>query len=514
MAGARLAQIIGGLSLAADSANGFPAEKVLRTALLAVSIGRCAGFSSEVLRDAYYVSLLRFLGCTAFAHEEAHFYGAGDDISVRNVMGFADGARPLDLVGRVLRGVGPGAGLLDRGRAVARLLGDGHAVDHHARAQCEASQRAAKLIGFGDAVKSALSQICERFDGKGAPHHLRGDALATPVRLFHVADILEIAHHRGGRELARNEARLRAGGQLDPDLAAQLIKHGDLLLAPLEAHSVWEAYLEAEPEPRAIAGEKQLDDVALAFASFADLKSTFTLGHSSGVANLAEKAGSIAGLSEDERRTLYRAALLHDIGRVAVPNSVWDKPGSLTVAEWERVRLHAYQTERVLKQTEPLRSLAPIAAADHERIDGGGYHRGVPKVLLPLGARILAAADSYHALREPRPHRPRFDANEARKTVLQEASNGGLDPEAVRFVLEAAGEARSRARTSWPSGLTDREVEVLRHVARGASNKEIAARLRLSPRTVQHHVEHIYDKIDVTSRAAAALFAIEHGILN
>jgi HD-GYP domain-containing protein (c-di-GMP phosphodiesterase class II)/DNA-binding CsgD family transcriptional regulator len=512
----RLAELLGGLSLACDLADGFPPEKVLRTCVLGVELARRHGLSPELVRDVFYTGLLRYTGCTAFSHEEAHHYGAGDDIAVRHTMALADVADPIGTFRQVVSGVARSAGLLDRGRALARLLGDGVAMQNHARAQCEVSVRLATLVGASAGVCAALTQICERYDGRGAPARVGGDALALSIRVHQVADIVEIAHHRGGRQAALALARGRAGGQLDPKLVATFVADAPALFAAIEADgqapSCWDRFLAAEPPPHAVAAGGRLDDVARAFALLADLKSGYMVGHSTGVAALAVRAAADLGLGEAERAALQRAALLHDIGRVSAPNLVWDKPGKLSPPEWERARMHVYWTERILSQAAALRPLVPIAAAGHERLDGGGYHRGLPASGLGRAARLLAAADAYHAMGEPRAHRPALSPAAAAGILRDECAAGRLDREAVAAVLAAAGTAPARG-PGWPRGLSDREVEVLRCLARGQTNKEIAASLAISPRTAQHHVIHIYRKIDVSSRAAAALFAAEHGML-
>lgn len=276
---------------------------------------------------------------------------------------------------------------------------------------------------------------------------------------------------------------------------------------------IWERYLDSEPKPHARAGDSRIDDVASAFAELADIKSVWMLGHSTGVAALVIRAAEHLSLGDDEIRTLRRAALLHDIGRVSAPNRIWDKPSGLSTPEWEAVRMHAYWTERVLVQSPILRPAAELACAAHERLDGAGYHRRTASAVLSRSARLLAAADAYHAMREPRAYRPAHTADEAAAALLTDVATGRLDREAVHAVLDASGVDVPRARSAWPRGLTDREVEVLRLVARGKSNKEIAAMLDISPRTAQHHVIHIYQKIGVSSRAGAGLFATENDLL-
>lgn len=516
---ARLAELLGGLSLACDLADGFRPEKVLRTVVLAIELGTLRGLPAETLREVYYTTLVRYVGCTAFSHEEAHWYGAGDDINTRETMAIVDGGRPLTVVARIVSNLAKEADLLSRARAVMGMLGDPQVVAKHARAQCEAATRMAGAMGLSAGVHRALSQICERYDGKGEPNHVSGDALELSIRLSHLADVVEIAHHRGGREAALDVLRSRAGTQFDPELTAVFLENVEPLFAaiegPIAGASVWERYLALEPEPHTAIDGAMLDVIARSFAEFADVKSTYTLGHSTGVAALVERAAGVLGFDAEETALARRAALLHDIGRVAVPNGIWDKPGPLSVSEWERVRLHAYYTERVVWRCPPLRAVAPIASAAHERLDGAGYHRAVASGSIARSARVLAAADMYCAMREPRPHRPAQAHDIAVSALRAELATSRMDREVVAAVLEAAGEPRARVpRSALPAGLTEREVEVLRKLARGRSNKQIASELAISARTVQHHVMHIYGKINVSSRAAAALFATDHELLD
>jgi HD-GYP domain-containing protein (c-di-GMP phosphodiesterase class II) len=230
------------------------------------------------------------------------------------------------------------------------------------------------------------------------------------------------------------------------------------------------------------------------------------------VAALAERAGQWLALPADDIVVLRRAGHLQDLGRAAVPTGVWDRPGPLTSADWERVRLHAYHSERLLARCAPLAALAPIAGMHHERLDGSGYHRQATAATIPVTARVLAAADTFVALTHDRPYRAAVDPEAAADMVQAEAVARRLDPDAVAAVLGAAGRTPP-PRRSHPDGLTDRQVEVLRLLASGMSNPDIARQLVVSRRTAEHHVQDIYARIGVSSRAAAALYAMEHGLL-
>ena len=507
----RLAEVLGALSLAADVAYGLELEQTMRTCVLGVELGRRHDLSNEALRDVYYAILMASLGSTAFAHE-ASIYGHGDDIGTsRAIANMISDPRPGKLP-RFLSQIASGAPLLQRTRAIARFALD-DVANKHGHAVCDVAVHLARLIGASSGVRAALSQICESWDGKGAPNGTAGEALQLPIRIEHISFFTEVAHRRDGRQAALSLLKKQAGRHFDPALVKTFLAYAPELFAAVEVESIWERYLAAEPTPHACAGEMRIDDVAQAFAELADVKSVWTLGHSTGVAALAVRAALALSLPDDESRILGRAALLHDLGRVGVPNRIWDKPAALNVSEREAVRMHAYWTERVLAQSPLLRDAAQCAWMAHERLDGTGYHRSVSRSMLGLPARLLAAADAFHAMREPRPYRPARTLAEAAEALLEDVAAGPLDRQAAQAVLDVAGATGSRADIAWPHGLTDREVDVLRLLARGQTNKQIASRLGISPRTAQHHVIHIYQKIEVSSRAAAALFATENGLL-
>jgi HD-GYP domain-containing protein (c-di-GMP phosphodiesterase class II) len=228
------------------------------------------------------------------------------------------------------------------------------------------------------------------------------------------------------------------------------------------------------------------------------------------VATLAAGAARRLRLDDGEVVAVTRAGHLHDIGRSAVLAQLWEKKGPLSEDDRERLRAHAYHTERVLMRATFLGAAAGIAAMDHERLDGSGYHRRLPPGMLPVTVRVLSAADVYRALGEPRPHRPARNADQAASELRREAREGRLDAEIVEAILGAAGQQTRRPER--PAGLSEREVEVLRQVARGLTNKEIAGALEISVKTAGHHVEHIFSKIGVTTRAGAGLFAMQNDL--
>jgi HD-GYP domain-containing protein (c-di-GMP phosphodiesterase class II) len=212
-------------------------------------------------------------------------------------------------------------------------------------------------------------------------------------------------------------------------------------------------------------------------------------------------------------KVLRRAAAVHDLGRLGVSNAIWDKRGPLTPPEMERLRLHPYITERMLSYSPVLAPIGAIAVQHHERLDGSGYPRGLRGEQITPSGRILAAADTYQTMIEMRPHRPARSQKEAAAELRAMVAAGRIDGHAADAVLRAAGHRGSTRRQEWPAELTRREVEVLRLLAKGFSNKEIARQLTVSAKTVGSHVEHIYAKTGVSNRAQASLFAMRHGLM-
>jgi putative nucleotidyltransferase with HDIG domain len=505
----RLADILAALSITTDLAMGQPPEKAIRACVLATALARHMGSPELEVADVYWTTLLKHLGCTATSHEELFLLGPdGPELRARSER--TDVARPAEVLAwmkTVGQGSGPG-----RLRYVARtVVGGKEAANTIMRAVCEVASHLADRLGMNEGVRRALNESLERWDGKGAPTGRRGEDIALAARIAEPATQAVIFHHLGGSEAAMAMIERRAGGWFDPAVADAFRAVGPRTLERLTADDPWIAVLDAEPEPGRRIPRDGVDVVAETFADMVDLHSAFTLSHSSEVARLAASAAERLGLSD--RGQVRRAALFHDLGRAAVGTGVWEKPGTLTTSEWEQVRLHPYQTERILARSTALSPIARLAGMHHERQDGSGYHHGASGAEVSIQARVVAAADAYQAMTQDRAHRPARDADDAARVLEAEARSGVLDPECVRAVLAAAGQTSTGTRTPWPAGLSDREVDVIRLIARGVSNKEIAAALVISPRTAEHHVQHIYGKIGVSTRAGAAMFAMEHGLL-
>ena len=504
----RATEVLAALSLTTDLATGAPLETGLACCLLATQFARGLGFDDADTQVVFHTALLSALGCTAHASENAEYFV--DDIAFQSSLRKLDPGDPSLFAAQLAEfGSWAGASAPELSRRFIELAPTEGPLA--AQNSCEVSRALGPRLGLAEPAVAALADVHERWDGLGVPGLRNADAIPIPMRILHVVEQVVHARARGGAAAVRAELSRRSGRHLDPDLVSAFLADADTLLAGLDVLDLLAAVVAAEPGPAVMIPADRLDDLCLNLAIVVDLKGRYLLGHSAHVAALAEAAAALTGMPADDRARLRAAALLHDLGRAAVPAAVWDRPGPLSSGEWELVRLHAYWTGRILQRCPALAELAPIAAGHHERGDGSGYHRGARTAELSPMARMLGCADAYAAATEERPYRPALTAAQATAQLTREAAAGRLDREATAALIEAAGQRRPQP--EWPCGLTDREVEVLRLAARGLSNHRIAEQLVVSDRTVGHHLAHIYDKTDRRTRAGAAVFAMEHGLL-
>jgi HD-GYP domain-containing protein (c-di-GMP phosphodiesterase class II) len=506
----RLAELVAALSLGIDLGFGQPMEHVLRQCLIALRLAEGIGLDEDERAVVYYTALLVNVGCHSDSHEQAKWFG--DDIALKSIKYDLE-PRSLRMAGAGMRLLGSGHPPLHRFRLGLEFVLSGHRevddmIAHHAAIAGTMAEQLSLPAEVVDAVGAAY----ERWDGRGWPGKLAGEDVPIASRVAQVAEFIEVANRIGGAKGAKRLARERRGGGFDPALADLVEAEADVILSGLDTVGVWDAVIDAEPALAVMLAGVRFDTALLAIANFVDLKSPYFLGHARAVSELAAEAGERLGLAERDVRLLRRAGLVHGFGRLGISNAILDKPGPLGAGEWERIRFQPYLTDRMLHQSEALAPVARIAVQHRERLDGSGYPRGRSGAGLSPEARILAAAEAYQAMRERRPHRPERTAQEAAAELHADVKAGRHDGDAVGAVLGAAGHRVPRRREG-PAGLTPREVEVLRLLARGLSNKEIAELLVVTPKTVANHAEHIYAKINASTRAAAGLFAMQHGLL-
>lgn len=509
--GLRLTEVLAAFSLATDLGLGQPMEHVLRSWAIAARLGDHLDVEPEDRGSLYYVATLAWVGCVADTPEVAAWFG--DDIAFRGDSYEVD-FTGLPMLGFMLRHVGTGSPGLQRLRLAANLVGTGgKGIKRGLMSHCLTTAQMAERLGLGTDVCDPLQQMFTRWDGQGVPSGVSGDAIAFSMRLFHLADTVEVFHRTAGVDAAIAVARERRGKQLDPGIVDAFCALAHEILGASSSELDWSLVLANEPTLQRTLSERELDAALEAVADFTDLRSPVRSGHSRGVAELVARAAAHTGLGQADVMTLRRAGLLHDIGLHAIPATILDKGGPLSASESERMRMHTYYTERMLARPPALARIGAIAAMAQERCDGSGHHRGLSGHAIPLTGRLLAAACAYHTMIEPRSHRPAMTAQQATSELHAEVRAGRLDAAAAQSVLAAAGQSHGR-RHGGPAGLTPREIQVLQLIARGASTRQVAHRLDITPKTADTHIERIYAKTGASTRSTVTLFAMRNGLLD
>jgi HD-GYP domain-containing protein (c-di-GMP phosphodiesterase class II) len=505
----RTAEVIGTLCLATDLGMGFPFEHGLHTTVIAMRLADRLGVDRPTAVQTYYGSLLSHAGCTTDAHLAAEVFGGSLTEHLNPLM---YGSSRDVMTGLIRALPDPGASGPARAVQIAQRLPRMVRSSRPAiAANCEVAGMLAEQTGAPAAVAASLAYLTDRWDGKGPLRRAAADAIPLSMRIVHVAIDAALQRRLAGEEFAARLIGEHAGRGLDPEVAGCVAADAPGLLSFTDGSSVWEEAMAAEPRPWLTLAGEEIERALAAMGRFADLICPYHSGHSGGVAELAAAAAARCGMDAAGTRTVRRAGLVHDLGRVAVSAATWGKPGPLTADEWEQVRLHPYRTERVLSRAAFLAGLTPVACAHHERLDRSGYHRGMSAAELTMPARLLAAADMFHTKCEQRPHRAGMSAGQAAQALAAEAKAGRLDPNALAAVAESAGQRMPRL--DRPKGLTGREGQVLALLARGLLTKQVAKALGISVKTADRHVQNIYAKIGVSSRAAATMFAMEHGLV-
>ena len=500
----RLAELAGAVSLATDLASGQPLEHGLRRALLAVRLGEACGMSNGELRTAYYVALLGGLGCVVNTAAIAPF--VQDEIRVRGEMFTEDLTRPLPTLLFLATRVGAGESLPVR---VSKML----RISRSDAVFRDVALHIGGMLELGEEIQSALGQCEEHWNGKGGALGLKRDEIAQSARLFLLAQDADVFSRLGGPDAAISAIRERSDTYYDPSLVEVFCREGTSLLNHVQNSQAWDLVVASEPEPVRLLDADQADGIARQIGSLVDMRSHFTLGHSSKVADLAAGGSDTLGLSDWETSLVRRAGYLHDLGRLSVPITTWHRPGALTGSEWQAMRSHPAVTELLLSKAVTLGPVGSTSGLHHERCDGSGY-RGATRAALPLTASLLATADAYQTKLEPRPHRSPLTLEQAADVLNHEAREGKLDSHVIEAVLAGGRRTGSSPRKPAPCGLTEREVEVLRLAVQGLTNREIGQRLVVSPKTVGHHIENIYAKIGVATRVGATMFAVKHRLVD
>ena len=504
------------MALAQDNAFAQPLESQLRSCLLAQWLADEVGSDQQLRETVYWVALLRYIGCTGHAHEVAAVFG--DEMGIRAQSLVHDAGNPAEVIADVIAFATAAHPPEEREQVTQGILAGAHdwAV-HNFASGCEVGDMLASRLGFGSDVRDALRYTFERWNGNGFPAGASGEQIPLAMRIVHVSQDMEAISRRFSPAQAVEALSARRDATYDPALADVFALNASSWFERLEKVDPWDAILASVPVPLRTLSGAELDDALVVVADFIDLKSPFMASHSRRCAELAGDAGRVLSLDDEASTALRRAALVHELGTTALSNAILDKAGPLTRAELDRVRLHPMLTEQMLSRSPALADLNAVASSHHERSDGTGYHKGLRLGAVDPGACVLSAVEIYVGLTTDRADRPALSEAQAAAELRVLASAGALNGEAVNAVLAASGHADGKAakkkRAELPAGLTRREVEVLCLAARGLSTQQIGEALFISPKTADHHIQHIYAKIGVSTRAAAALWAMQNSVL-
>jgi HD-GYP domain-containing protein (c-di-GMP phosphodiesterase class II) len=422
-----LSGVIAGFSYALDLTEGEPPGHAVRSCLIGMRLAQALELDSATRSHLFYALLLKDAGCSANSARMAALFGADDHVAKRTSKR-VNWARAFPAFMWSLRTVAPGGSVRARAGRLLAIKREGEVTRALMQARCDRGAEIAYRLGFHAETAEAIRALDEHWDGGGQPRGLRGEEIPLLGRILCLSQTVEIFHSAGGLELALTVARRRSGGWFDPALVEALgdirddvdfwasLAYGDL--------SAW------EPMDRLLtADDERLDGIAEAFAAVVDAKSPWTHRHSERASAIVTSlAASLSGDAETVS-DLRRAALLHDIGKLAISNRILDKPGKLTRTEFMTVREHPLTTERILDRVPCFRHLAPLAGAHHERLDGRGYPRGLSGSELTMPMRMLAVADVYEALTSDRPYRPAYSPDQALE-IMRANVPARIDPEA------------------------------------------------------------------------------------
>jgi HD-GYP domain-containing protein (c-di-GMP phosphodiesterase class II) len=435
----RLAELLSALSHALDLTEGQPAGHCVRCCWIGMHIGREIGLSDAHLSELYYTLLLKDVGCSSNAARICKLY-LTDDRTFKRDFKLIDGSLPQALR-FVLAHTGLKAGLAERFRAIVTAFQSGGEVARELmETRCQRGAEIARMMRFSEAVTQGIQGLDEHWDGGGLPLHSRGPAIPMFSRIALMAQVIDVFHTSAGVDAARREVQHRSGSWFDPALVKAFEQCADEpdFWSVLGSDDLQEAlYILEPPQQVRTVDEDYLDDIAAAFAKVVDSKSPYTSGHSERVTVFTDMIAERMGLSDERRRWLKRAALLHDIGKLGVSNSILDKPGKLDADEWAAMQMHAAHSETILSRIAAFHDLAPIAGAHHERLDGKGYPRGLKGDQIVLETRIITTADIFDALTADRPYRAAMPISKA-LGIMSEIVGTAIDPDCFAALRHAA----------------------------------------------------------------------------
>ena len=449
--GIALSELIAGLSCALDLAEGEPPGHAQRSCLIGMRLADELGIAADARSDLFYALLLKDAGCTANAAHMAALFGADDQIAKRTSK-LVDWSRPLAAFVWSVKTVAPERSLAAKTGRLWAIRNEETVTRSLMMARCYQGAKIARKLGFSDATANAILALDEHWDGRGQPHGLRATEIPLAARIMCLAQTVEVFHFVRGVDKACSIAARRSGQWFDPDLVAALVsfrRDADFWrsLAQPDVSAV-------EPRDRVLIDDHdRLDGIAQAFGDVVGAKSKWTAKHGDRVSAIATNVAAQLGFDAIARRDLARVARLHDIGNLSISNRILDRPGPLSQAEWRVIKKHPLDSERILERVPSFSTLAPIAGAHHERLDGSGYPRGVAADELTMPMRVLAVADVYAALVVERPYRAAYTPQRALELMNAETPKR-LDGNAFAVLENLVLDQAARVQQRWPADAT------------------------------------------------------------
>jgi HD-GYP domain-containing protein (c-di-GMP phosphodiesterase class II) len=434
----KLSQLIGSLSHALDITEGQPEGHCVRCCWIGVNIGREIGLGEQELWELYYTLLLKDLGCSSNAARICELY-LTDDLNFKRDFKFVGDGLP-QVVRFVLQHTGLKAGLAERFKSTLNILKNGPEISQQLiQTRCQRGSEIARLLRFSEGVAQGIYNLDEHWNGQGKPHQLVGESIPIYSRIALLAQVVDVFFTADGKEAALAESTMRKGSWFEPALvdALERVAENENFWLTLSSPDIGKRVEALEPSRFEVPlDEDYLDDIATAFGQVVDSKSPYTSGHSGRVALYTDLIGKHLGLDDDRRRWLKRGALLHDVGKLGVSNSVLDKAGKLNDIEWEEVRRHAALTESILSRIDAFKELARVSGAHHERLDGGGYPRGLMAKDIALETRIITTADIFDAITAERPYRGAVPVAQTLE-MMQKTVGTAIDPDCFNALNKA-----------------------------------------------------------------------------
>lgn len=495
------------LSGAPDLAHGYPIGTSRQICDLAIYISSELGINTEERITTFYTALLRFIGCTGFSAEEASIFN-GDDIEFKRLFTLAD---PEDNPSNF--GILFSKFKKDPIHLLKVIFSMKAFYSNLVTSDCETASFLSEKMLLPNSVALALSQVYERYDGKGKYGGRKKEQIHIATRIVQVVHLYLISYLAGGRELAFSLLKKRAGKQLDPDLCELVKKKSEIFeLMILDEKHKDRLYKFSKAYER----PGTTDQINLIFESFSDMvdiKSSYTTGHSRKMSEVVKLSSDLLGFNKERTQELVVASLCHNLGLTSVPNGILDKPAKLSFAEKKKIELHPYFTYLVLDNELLFRNIIGPAIHHHEKPDGSGYYKGLDAKTLTDADQLVMLADILIALQSDRSHRKAYSKLESHKIVKEEFISKKGNPKLIQALFSTI-DSKKKFKITNKFSLTDREIEISIELSKGLTRKEVGANLHISDRTVQHHIQHIYDKTGINSRAVLVLLAKDSGWLD